>query len=158
MPKIKKLKHQNSLTASIMKQFHFSLQQGGVHYEKQDQKNYIYLFFYLFIFCCAGSLLLWRLFANKWGLFFVVHRLLIALTSCVAEHRLQGTGFSSCSLQAQQLWLLGSRAQAQQLWHTGLVAPRHVGSSQTRDLTCLSCIGRQILYHLSHQGRPTYSS
>ena len=142
-----------------MKQFHFSLQQGGVHYKKQDQKNYIYLFFYLFIFCCAGSLLLCRLFTNKWGLFFVVvHRLLIALTSFVAEHRLQGTGFSSCNLQAQQLQLPGSSAQAQQLWHTGLVAPRHVGSSQTRDLTCLSCIGRQILYHLSHQGRPTYSS
>ena len=27
----------------------------------------------------------------------------------------------------------------------GLVAPRHVGSSQTRDLTCVPCIGRQIL-------------
>ena len=41
-------------------------------------------------------------------------------------------GFSSCGSQAQQLWLAGSRAQAQQLWHTGLVAPRHVGSSRTR--------------------------
>ena len=28
----------------------------------------------------------------------------------------------------------------------GLSCPRHVGSSQTRDQTCVSCIGRQILY------------
>ena len=30
------------------------------------------------------------------------------------------TGFSSCGMQAQQLWLAGSRAQAQQLWCMGL--------------------------------------
>ena len=41
-------------------------------------------------------------------------------------------GFSSCGMWAQQLWLVGSRAQAQQLWCTGLVALLHVGSSQTR--------------------------
>ena len=29
----------------------------------------------------------------------------------------------------------------------GLAAPRHVRSSCTRDRTCVSCIGRQILYH-----------
>ena len=29
----------------------------------------------------------------------------------------------------------------------GPVAPWHVGSSLTRDQTCVSCIGRQILYH-----------
>ena len=28
----------------------------------------------------------------------------------------------------------------QQLWHTGLVIPRYVESSQTRDQTCVSCI------------------
>ena len=37
--------------------------------------------------------------------------------------------------------------QAQQLWLTGLVAPRHVGSSQTRARTRVPCIGRQILNH-----------
>ena len=47
----------------------------------------------------------------------------------------------------QQLWHAGSKAQAQQLWHTGLVAPPHVGSSQTRDRTCVPCIGRRILNH-----------
>ena len=54
-------------------------------------------------------------------------------------------GFSSCGSRAQQLWLAGSRAQAQQLWCTGLVAPRHVGSSRTRARTRVTCIGRQIL-------------
>ena len=44
-------------------------------------------------------------------------------------------GFSSCSTQAQQLWL------------TGLVAPRHVGSSWTRAQTRVPCIGRRILNH-----------
>ena len=39
------------------------------------------------------------------------------------------------------------RAQAQWLWHMGLVAPQHVGSSRTKDQTCVSYIGRQIPYH-----------
>ena len=69
-------------------------------------------------------------------LFIAVHRFLNALASLV-EHGLQG-------LWASKLRFLGSRAQVQQLWHTGLVAPWHVGSSQTRDQTC---IGRWILYH-----------
>ena len=33
------------------------------------------------------------------------------------------------------------------MWCTGLVAPQHVGSSQTRDRTCVPCIGRRILNH-----------
>ena len=32
--------------------------------------------------------------------------------------------------------------------------PSSRGSSPPRDWTQVSCIGRQILYHLSHQGRP----
>ena len=50
-------------------------------------------------------------------------------------------------------WLLllqsmGFRARGlQELWCMGLVALRHVGSSQIRDQTPVSCIGRQILYH-----------
>ena len=32
-------------------------------------------------------------------------------------------------------------------WFMDLVAPQHVGSSQTRDRTHVSCIGRHILYH-----------
>ena len=45
------------------------------------------------------------------------------------------------------MWLVGSRAQAQLLWCTGLVALQHVGSSRTRDQTCVPCIGRRILNH-----------
>ena len=47
---------------------------------------------------------------------------------------------SCCGAQAPD-------AQAQQLWVTGPVAPRHVGSSQTRARTHVPCIGRQILNH-----------
>ena len=56
-------------------------------------------------------------------------------------------GLSSCCMRAQQLRLVGSRAQAQQLWHMGLIAPRHVGSSWARARTCVSCIGRRIPNH-----------
>ena len=33
------------------------------------------------------------------------------------------------------------------MWRTGLAAPRHVGSSQTRARTRVPCTGRQILNH-----------
>ena len=53
------------------------------------------------------------------------------------------------------LWSTGSRHMdfsscstwAQQLQRTGLVAPRHVGSSLSRAQTRVPCIGRQILNH-----------
>ena len=41
----------------------------------------------------------------------------------------------------------GSRAQAQELWCTGLAALQYVGLSWIRDQTCVSRIGRRILYH-----------
>ena len=49
-------------------------------------------------------------------------------------------GPSRCGAQAPD-------AQAQQLWLTGLAAPRHVGSSQTRARTRVPCISRQTLNH-----------
>ena len=64
-------------------------------------------------------------------------------------------GFSSCDTWAQQLWLAGSRVQAQQLWCTSLVAPRHVGSSRTRERTRVPCIGRQILNHCTTREVPS---
>ena len=64
-------------------------------------------------------------------------------------------GFSSCGTRAQQLCLVGSRAQAQQLWRTGLVAPRHVGSSRARARTLVPCIGRWILNHCATREVPT---
>ena len=78
-------------------------------------------------------------------------------------------GYSSCGVGASHFggcsccraWALGapalvvaalvSRAQAQKLWCTGLVGPWHVGSSQIRDQTCVSCIGRKP------PGKPTSS-
>ena len=56
-------------------------------------------------------------------------------------------GFAlAVSTWAQQLRFAGSRALALSLWHTGLAVPPRVGFSQTRDQTCISCSGRQILY------------
>ena len=60
--------------------------------------------------------------------------------------------FSCCGpqvpgAQAQYLQLPGSGGQAQQLWSAGSVPPVHMGSSQIRDRTLVSCIGRRILYH-----------
>ena len=52
--------------------------------------------------------------ANRGVLFIVVHRLLIAVASLLAEHGLEST-------------------RAQQLWHMGLIDSQHVESSQTRD-------------------------
>ena len=65
---------------------------------------------------------------GKWGPLFIAVRGPLTI------------GLSCCGAQAPD-------TQAQQLWLTGLVAPRHVGSSQTRARTCVPCIGRQILNH-----------
>ena len=58
----------------------------------------------------------------------------------IAVHGPLTPAASRCGAQAPD-------AQAQQLWLTGPVAPRHVGSSQTRARTRVPCIGRQILNH-----------
>ena len=78
--------------------------------------------------CCVGFSLQWLSCCGAWAL---------------------GTG-------AQQF--LDSRAQAQQLWHTGLVAPWHVESPQTRDQTCVSCIGRQVVNHWTTKEIPIFFS
>ena len=111
--------------------------------------NLFYLFIYLFLAalglcCCAQAFSS----CGERGLLFVVVRgLLTAVASLVAEHRLQAHGL-------QQLWHVGSRAQTQQSWRTGLVAPRHVGSSRTRARTCVPCIGRWILNHCATREVP----
>ena len=48
----------------------------------------------------------------------------------------------------------GTRALEHRLSSCSSVAPWHVGSSQTRDQTCVPCIGRRILIPLCHQGSP----
>ena len=80
---------------------------------------------------------------GKWGpLFIAVRGSLTVVASLVEEHRLQ-----TCRLS--------------KLWLTGLVALRHVGSSQTRARTRVPCIGRQILNHCATReahGKCFYSS
>ena len=58
-------------------------------------------------------------------------------------------GPSCCGAQAPD-------AQAQQLWLTGPAAPRHVGSSQTRAQTRVSCISRQTLNHCATREAQIY--
>ena len=102
-------------------------------------QNFFFFLAVLGLHCCTGFLQLWTVGATL---------------RCGAQPSHCG-GFSCCGA-----WALGVRASvaaarglsscgtgAQQLWHTGLVAPRHGGSSRTRDRTCVPCIGRWILNH-----------
>ena len=91
----------------------------------------IFKFIYLFIFGCVGSSFLREgfLWLRRAGA--TLHR------GARASHR---RGLSCCGAQAPD-------AQAQQLRLTGLVAPWHVGSSQTRARTRVPCICRQTLNH-----------
>ena len=78
---------------------------------------------------------------GKWGPLFIVVR-----------GPLHYCGLSCCGAQAPD-------TQAQQLWLTGLVAPRYVGSSQTRARTHVPCIGRQILNHCAtREALPLFSN
>ena len=92
---------------------------------------YFILFIYLFIYGCVGSSFLCEGFLQLWQVGAPLH------CGAQASHY---RGLSCCGAQAPD-------AQGQQLWLTGLVAPRHVGSSQTRARTRVPCIGRQILNH-----------
>ena len=65
--------------------------------------------------------------------------------------------FSSCSVRASHFsgfscgtWTLASGLQW--LWCTGLIAPRRVEFSLTRDRTHVSCIGRWIFNHWTTRG------
>ena len=102
---------------------------------------YIYKFIYLFIFIfgCVGSSFLCGGFLQLRRAGATLHR------GARASHL---RGLSCCGAQAPD-------AQAQQLWLTGLVAPRHVGSSQTRARTRVPCIGRQTLKHCATREAPT---
>ena len=110
---------------------------------------FIYLFLAAKGLCCCAQA---SSSCGERGLLFVaVHGLLIVVASLVAQHGLQEHGF-------QQLWLAGSRPQSRQLWCTGLVAPRHVGSSRTRARTPVPCIGSQILNHCATREAPDFHS
>ena len=93
--------------------------------------------FHCFVWVLSG-LSEWG-YSSLWCTGFSLHWLLLL------QKTGSSTGLSSCGSWAQQLRLVGCRAWAQSLWCMGLVAPRHRKSSQTRDQTCVPCIGRQIL-------------
>ena len=79
---------------------------------------YIFIDMYTLLYLgCARSLLL--------------HLGFLQLQSMGSRHM----GFSGCGTGAHYLWL------------EGLVALQHVESSQTRDRTCVPCVGRRILTH-----------
>ena len=88
-------------------------------------------FIYLFIYGCVGSSFLCEGFLQLRQVGATLH------SGGQASHY---RGLSCCGAQAPD-------AQAQQLWLTGPVAPRHVGSSQTRARTRAPCIGRQTPNH-----------
>ena len=109
--------------------------------------------FYLFIFGCAAFLLPCGLFSNcseQGPLFIALWRLLTVVASFCRAQAWGHADFSSCGTWFQRLQFLGS-----QLLSTGPIvvalglsfALPPMGSSQSRDLTCVSCIGRRILYH-----------
>ena len=86
-----------------------------------------FLKIYLFTFGCSGSSLLLRRFSSLAS---------GATLGC-------GARASHCKVRS-----IGSRVRRrQQSRCTGSAAPRHVGSSPTRDRTRVSCTGRRILYH-----------
>ena len=98
-----------------------------VYWPYSEQTNLKILFISLFLAVLGLRGCAWASSGfSEWGLLFLAtHMLLITVASLVE--------LSYCGLQ--------------QSWCTGLVAPRHVESSQTRDRTCVPCIGRRILNH-----------
>ena len=100
----------------------------------------LFIYFYLFIYDCVGSSFLCEGFLQLRRVGATLHR------GVRASHC---RGLSCCGEQAPD-------AQAQQLWLTGLVAPRHVGASQTRARTRVPCIGRQTLNHCATREAQTF--
>ena len=98
--------------------------------------------FFRLIDCYVGSSFLCQGFLQLWQAGATLH------CGARASHY---RGLSCCGAQAPG-------AQAQQLWLTGLVAPRHVGSSQTRARTRVPCISRQILNHCATREAPIFIS
>ena len=92
----------------------------------------VLLFIHTYIFLIFIYLQLCWVFIAASRFSLVVTRRGYSSVQCVGSRH---AGFSSCSTQAKKLRL------------KGLVAPGQVGSSLTRDRTCVRCIGRQILDH-----------
>ena len=113
---------------------------------KPDSPSFFFLNVIYFIFGCTGSLLLCTGFSwVERQLLFVMFGLFISVTSLDFSYfrtwawkGMQASGAVACGLSE---CFPGSNAQASQLWQMGLVAPRYVASSTTRDLTCVPHTG-----------------
>ena len=123
----------------------------GIWNSKFLIKEHFCFYFYLFTFGSAGSLLLhglfsscgeqgllssWGAWASHWGDLF-----------CCRAWVLACWGFSNCCSQPLVFRFNSCGAQ-------GLVALCPVASSQTRDRTHVSFIGRRILYHWATREAP----
>ena len=78
-----------------------------------------------------------------------------AFSSYGEQGLLSSSGAGLLTVMASLVAEQGSRVLGlQQLWPMGLAALHHMESSNTRDQTCLPCIGRWILNHWTTMGSP----
>ena len=119
----------------------------GIRLGSLSRSFFIFNFIYLFL-TALGLRCYVQAFSScgEWGLLFAaVCGLLIAVAS---RCRARGLGVWASVVVARRLSSCGTRALEHRLGSCGaraLVAPRHVGSSQTRARTHVPCIGRRIL-------------
>ena len=118
---------------------------------------------YLYIFGCAGSS------SPCWHFLYLWQEVASASPLCCGVWPSHCAGFRCCGARALGSrasvavshglvsQLPGSRAQTQRLWSMGLVAPRHVGSSRTRDRAHIPCIGRWILHPWATRKAPWHN-
>ena len=101
-------------------------------------------------FCLCWVFLDARAFSScgEWGLLSSWSACLIAAAPPVAGHRLSACGLPLLQFPASRA--IGSVV----VWGSGLAASRHVGSSWTRDWTCVSWISRWIPYHWATREAP----
>ena len=109
-------------------------------YCTMDPEEFLFFFnfIYLFIYGCVGSSFL------REGL------LQLRQVGATLHRGARASHYRDLSCRGAQT----PDAQAQQLWLTGLVATRHVGSSQTRARTRVPCISRQTLNHCATREAP----
>ena len=113
--------------------------------------SFFFFFFLIFIYLFIYFLWLCWVFVSVRGLSPVVASGGHSSSRCagLSPSRPLTIAASRCGAQAPD-------AQAQQLWLTGPVAPRHVGSSQTRARTRVPCTGRQTLNHSATREAPQW--
>ena len=123
----------------------------------------LFLLFYVFFLISKNSFFLIYLFVYFWlcWVFIAVHGLSLVVVSG-AYSSLWCSGFSLQwllllqSTDSRHVGFSSCGTQAQYLWHMGLVAPWHVGSSQTRAQTHVLSIGWRILNHCATREVPLF--